>query len=1371
MTTRRSKSKRSRGDGSANEGRISLNATPLYQMLLEAAVLPAWLVLRLSMPDSLEAAEQRDALAQNGMPWGRLLHDWSMDHGQMPLAASLGAHQPSGGRFTIDTTSFYEALDEISLLFPLEFSMPVRPRGESGPIDPQTWAGRDLPRMPRDAAREVQVTDRTPWMAINLAAEPLPFDLPSVERSKRGTPSRKEPPAAEPPPEVPAFGAASLELSSGEVAGETWVRLDPEHVRALLERGTAAILRTLAILGEGRLELLRDRLYEQQAGLDSTVVARVNEHIRAATTWHGTLEMTASRIEAEPDESKRAAIAAQALEILRSAASPEDELRDTLDPLSPGGIEGLPKASRESHGREAETRRFDIALSFPGEHRAFVERVARALGSSVGRDRVLYDSDYEAEFARADLDTYLQRLYHDESHLIAVFLCADYERKEWCGLEWRAVRDLIKRRQASAVMPLRFDTTEIPGLFSIDGYVWIGERTPEQVATVILERLAIVRGGGAPVRTEGSGQVGSLAMLPRADGPTPLVSIDRLPRSSGELLGRGAELQLLDEAWAETGRTHAVVLVAAGGVGKTALVKRWLERVKADGWRGAERVYAWSFYSQGTSDDRQASEDAFFDEALRWFEVAYGPSASAADKGRLLAQAVARQRTLLVLDGVEPLQHPPGPQGGRLRAPGLDALLNVLVSAGQPGMVLLTTREVLTDLEEHERSAEHIAGAVRRHDLGNLAPEDGARLLHRLGVQRAGGGRIGEDDGELLQLSGEVRGHALALTLMGRYLSQAHGGDVRKRDQVNFQAADAETQGGHAFRVMEAYEKWLGSGEESGRRALAVVRLLGLFDRPAEAGCLAALRREPAVAGLTEALVGLGEAQWNLALTRLVECRLVMPLSEGGAGAAAGMGDGQALDAHPLVREHFARRLRKERPEAWREGHRRLYEHLKESVPHRPNGLAGLQPLYQAVAHGCHAGLRQEACDEVYINRILRGMGADGFQSTKKLGAFSANLAAVSCFFEEPWGRLAPGLSETAQAWMLGVAGVSLRALGRLSESREPTRASLEMAVRLQDWKNAARGAHNVSELELTLGEVTAAVQDAEESVGFADHSEDAFMRMGNRSVLADALHQAGRRGEAMERFREAEAMQRERQPRYPFLYSLQGFRYYDLLLSDAERGASLRWLGFEPAAAVNPGQQNLAVEGEDLRTVEERASQTLAWVTSQNWLLDIALDHLALGRASLYRGILEGATPPEPRVPTSEGKDSAPTLATARQHLAAAVNGFRAAGYQDHLPRGLISRAWLHMLHVNAEDARADLDEAWRIAERGLMRLHMADILLHRARLFRDKPALAQARILVEQCGYHRRDGELADAEAAAQAWPDTPRQSTHRSSRPPQP
>lgn len=88
------------------------------------------------------------------------------------------------------------------------------------------------------------------------------------------------------------------------------------------------------------------------------------------------------------------------------------------------------------------------------------------------------------------------------------------------------------------------------------------------------------------------------------------------------------------------------------------------------------------------------------------------------------------------------------------------------------------------------------------------------------------------------------------------------------------------------------------------------------------------------------------------------------------------------------------------------------------------------------------------------------------------------------------------------------------------------------------------------------------------------------------------------------------------------------------------------------------------------------------------------------------------------------------------------------------------------HRLHGRDREAsaclaqsQADLDEAWEIAERGPMRLHMADIHLYRARLFfreKDYPwespqaDLAAAEKLINECGYHRRDEELADAKRA---------------------
>src|SRR5690606_38318959 len=78
----------------------------------------------------------------------------------------------------------------------------------------------------------------------------------------------------------------------------------------------------------------------------------------------------------------------------------------------------------------------------------------------------------------------------------------------------------------------------------------------------------------------------------------------------------------------------------------------------------------------------------------------------------------------------------------------------------------------------------------------------------------------------------------------------------------------------------------------------------------------------------------------------------------------------ESLDAHPLVREHFGQRLRHTSEAAWKEGHRRVFEHLRTSTPFWPEGAHGLGPLYQAVAHGCQAGEVEKARAEIFRDRI-----------------------------------------------------------------------------------------------------------------------------------------------------------------------------------------------------------------------------------------------------------------------------------------------------------------------------------------------------------------------------------------------------------------
>jgi nucleoside phosphorylase/tetratricopeptide (TPR) repeat protein len=752
------------------------------------------------------------------------------------------------------------------------------------------------------------------------------------------------------------------------------------------------------------------------------------------------------------------------------------------------------------------------------------------------------------------------------------------------------------------------------------------------------------------------------------------ISISRLPTSGLDLFGRDAELQLLDEAWANPD-THIITFIAWGGVGKTALVNHWLKQHMArDNYRGAEHVYGWSFYSQGTSE-RAASADLFIDQALRWFGDTDPTAGSPWDKGERLAGFIRQTRTLLILDGLEPLQHPPGPQEGRLKDAAMQALL-VELAAGQPGLCVISTRERVGDLVEFEN------GTVNQHQLEHLSPQTGAQLLRALNVTG--------DDEELEQAATEYAGHALALTLLGSYLADVCGGDIRRRNEIDNLEEDVR-HGRHAEGVMRAYEKWLGEGVE-----LSVLRLLGLFDRPADAASIAALRAAPAIPGLTEAFQNLKGHQWQQALAKLRRIKLLGPTSAN---------DPNTLDAHPLVREHFRQQLKRECPDAWREANNRLYEHLKRTAKELPGTVEEMSLLYAAVSHGCAAGRHQEALQEVYQSRIQR---VPDYFNLHKLGAWGTDLSVLSGFFALPWQQPMAELTDAKKASVLSIAGYDLRALGRLQEAVQPMQAALQARIASEDWKNAAKNAGNLCELYLTIGDLPQALKFAQHSVELADRSSDEFIRMGNRTMQGGVLHHAGHTEEAIAVFHKAEELQKQISPTYPLLYSVGGFYYCSLLLDQ-----------------------------EKVQEVKNHGQKMLEWKSQYDSLLDMALNNLSLGRAWL----LEAQH-------TDTGNST-----QAAEFLQRAVDGLRQAGTMDHLPRGLLARAALHRFNGDYGRAERDLAETLRIAMRGGMGLHLADYHLESARLHlaqgnRDKARehLATAREMIEHMGYHRRDNEVIE-------------------------
>lgn len=164
---------------------------------------------------------------------------------------------------------------------------------------------------------------------------------------------------------------------------------------------------------------------------------------------------------------------------------------DLFEILASAGFVDQTLVTTGNQPGRVEEMRFKVAFSFPSERREYISAVADEVKKRLGAGTVFYDKDFAAQLARPNLDTLLQRIYLNNSDLVVVFLCKDYERKEWCGLEWRAIRTIIKNKNDHAIMFMRFDKAEVSGSMSIDGYVDLEEYSPIQAARMIVERARL----------------------------------------------------------------------------------------------------------------------------------------------------------------------------------------------------------------------------------------------------------------------------------------------------------------------------------------------------------------------------------------------------------------------------------------------------------------------------------------------------------------------------------------------------------------------------------------------------------------------------------------------------------------------------------------------------------------------------------------------------------------------------------------------------------------------------------------------------------------------------------------------------------------
>jgi hypothetical protein len=134
------------------------------------------------------------------------------------------------------------------------------------------------------------------------------------------------------------------------------------------------------------------------------------------------------------------------------------------------------------------SRTYQVALSFAGEDRDYVEKVASKLKEM--KISVFYDKFEEANLWGTNLLDYLSNVYGKQSRFVVMFISKHYAIKAWPTVERQSIQARAIRENRIVVLPARFDDTELPGLPSTVAYVDLRAKTPDELAEAIAKKLS-----------------------------------------------------------------------------------------------------------------------------------------------------------------------------------------------------------------------------------------------------------------------------------------------------------------------------------------------------------------------------------------------------------------------------------------------------------------------------------------------------------------------------------------------------------------------------------------------------------------------------------------------------------------------------------------------------------------------------------------------------------------------------------------------------------------------------------------------------------------------------------------------------------------
>jgi hypothetical protein len=479
-------------------------------------------------------------------------------------------------------------------------------------------------------------------------------------------------------------------------------------------------------------------------------------------------------------------------------------------------------------------------------------------------------------------------------------------------------------------------------------------RLYSRTGTIDATRVLVVPGLDLPSNEPTASRQDPQPQLSTADLPTPL--------PSGSFFGREEELKRLDDAWG-TESCRVVTIVGGWGTGKSALINEWLKRMKKAKYRGAERVFGWSFRGQGSRE--QGAGDDFFHQALTFFNDPNPDIGLELEKEIRLRRLIGNHCGLLVLDGLEPLQKPPTPReaGGKITNEALRRLIRHLATH-MNGLCVITSRFAVQDLKDliDEDGASEIC-------LRGLDQESAVHLMKKRGLRGP--------EKEFDTVAQEYNRHPLSLSVLAGVLERYYEGQIARWREV---AGSSET----IAEMLDPLMACLSTAEKT------VLKIVGLFDGPAVAEAVQAVRAGAPIPGLTDALKGPGEDGWAAVLNMLRELQLLEGENKDRP---------RDLACHPEVRAYFAKRLQRDEPDAWREGHLRLYQHFKKEENLEEDNRRAIDNIYLAIHHGCNAGHHAQVFDELVWEKMSAGFA---FRRLNGHGASARDEMILKHFIRDP---------------------------------------------------------------------------------------------------------------------------------------------------------------------------------------------------------------------------------------------------------------------------------------------------------------------------------------------------------------------------------